>query len=192
MAAPIGRLILVTGPARSGKSEWAESLAIAMGQPILYIATSINDPNDLEWQARIAAHQIRRPIDWETWEIPEELSESLIQVPPHTTILVDSLGTWIANLLETSNAEWLQIMQNLLTILNTMPCPVILVAEEVGWGIVPAYPLGRSFRDRLGRLVREIGAIADQVYLVTGGYALDLRQLGTPILKQPKSFPHNA
>jgi adenosylcobinamide kinase/adenosylcobinamide-phosphate guanylyltransferase len=55
------------------------------------------------------------------------------------------------------------------------------VGEEVGWGIVPAYPMGRSFRDRLGRLVREIGVIADHVYLVTGGYALDLTQFGTPI-----------
>jgi adenosylcobinamide kinase / adenosylcobinamide-phosphate guanylyltransferase len=190
MTAPPARLILVTGPARSGKSEWAESLAIATHQPIIYIATSLNDPTDLEWQARIAAHQIRRPIDWQTWEIPEELVESLTQIPPQTTVLVDSLGTWVANLLELSNAEWLHIMQNLLTILNTIPCPIIFVAEEVGWGIVPAYPLGRSFRDRLGRLVREIGAIADQVYLVTGGYALDLRQLGTPILKQPERFPH--
>lgn len=191
MTVPSGQLILVTGPARSGKSEWAESLAIATGQPIVYIATSINDPTDLEWQARIAAHQIRRPIDWETWEIPDELPASLTQISPNTTALVDSLGTWVANILETSNAEWLQIVQNLITILNTSPCRVILVAEEVGWGIVPAYPLGRCFRDRLGRLVREIGAIADQVYLVTGGHALDLRQLGTPILKQPESFPHN-
>jgi adenosylcobinamide kinase / adenosylcobinamide-phosphate guanylyltransferase len=182
MATPSpGRLILVTGPARSGKSEWAESLAIAAKQPIIYIATSLSDPADLEWQARIAAHQIRRPIDWETREVPEALAETLSQISPHSTVLVDSLGTWLANLLELSNAEWLHVMQHLLTVLKTTPCRVILVGEEVGWGIVPAYPIGRSFRDRLGRLVREIGVIADHVYLVTGGYALDLTQIGTPI-----------
>jgi adenosylcobinamide kinase / adenosylcobinamide-phosphate guanylyltransferase len=55
------------------------------------------------------------------------------------------------------------------------------VAEETGWGVVPAYPLGRQFRDRLGTLIRLVGAIADQVYLITGGYALNLTLLGTPI-----------
>ena len=58
---------------------------------------------------------------------------------------------------------------------------VILVGEETGWGVVPAYPAGRLFRDRLGTLVRQIGAIADNVYLVTGGYALELSVLGTPL-----------
>jgi adenosylcobinamide kinase / adenosylcobinamide-phosphate guanylyltransferase len=58
---------------------------------------------------------------------------------------------------------------------------VIVVAEETGWGVVPAYPMGRQFRDRLGSLTRKIGAIAHPVYLVTAGYALDLTQIGIPI-----------
>jgi adenosylcobinamide kinase / adenosylcobinamide-phosphate guanylyltransferase len=58
---------------------------------------------------------------------------------------------------------------------------IILVSEETGWGVVPAYPLGRLFRDRLGSLTRRVGAIAQAVYLVTAGYALDLTQLGTPL-----------
>jgi len=59
---------------------------------------------------------------------------------------------------------------------------VILVSEETGWGVVPAYPLGRKFRDRLGYLTRQVGAVADPVYLVVAGYAVDLRLIGTAIL----------
>jgi adenosylcobinamide kinase / adenosylcobinamide-phosphate guanylyltransferase len=174
-------LILVTGPARSGKSEWAEAIALQSKASVVYVATAQTDPADLEWQARIDQHRQRRPADWNTLEVPLELAATLQQAPKNSCLLVDSLGTWLANHLQTEPAVWAEIRDQLLCSLTQSESQVILVAEETGWGLVPAYPLGRSFRDRLGDLVRRIGAIADPVYLVTGGYALNLTQLGTPL-----------
>jgi adenosylcobinamide kinase/adenosylcobinamide-phosphate guanylyltransferase len=177
----LGRLILVTGPSRSGKSAWAEALAAQSQQPVLYIATSINNPDDLEWQKRIQLHCDRRPPHWQLQEVPNALAEAITQAPPHHCILIDSLGTWLANQLEQTADEWQQTEATLLETLQNSTQRIILVSEEVGWGVVPAYPAGRLFRDRLGTLARHIGVLADQVYLVTAGYALDIKALGQPV-----------
>ncbi|MEG4808318.1 bifunctional adenosylcobinamide kinase/adenosylcobinamide-phosphate guanylyltransferase [Microcoleus sp. F8-D3] len=175
------QLILVTGPARSGKSEWAETLAVGSGKQVIYVATGRVDEADLEWLRRLDRHRNRRPVDWTTLEVPIELSPVVEAGKPSDCLLIDSLGTWTANLLEEEAAVWARAQQDLLASLKSAAADVILVGEETGWGVVPAYPAGRLFRDRLGTLVRRIGAIADRVYLATGGYALDLRALGTPL-----------
>jgi adenosylcobinamide kinase/adenosylcobinamide-phosphate guanylyltransferase len=181
-----GSIVLVTGPARSGKSEWAEQLAADSHRPVVYIATAQVNADDQEWQARIALHQQRRPADWQTLAVAVELATAVATAPPAACLLVDSLGTWLANLLEQDESTWQTTVDGLLESLSQTPCPVILVAEEVGWGVVPAYPMGRLFRDRLGGLIRHISAIATTVYLVTGGYVLDLSVLGKPLrCKQP-------
>ncbi len=176
-----GCVILVLGPARSGKSEWAETLAQQSGLPVTYVATACTDPEDAEWLRRIQQHAQRRPVHWQTLEVPIALADTIQSTPAHTCLLVDSLGTWLANLLEQSDPDWQAIVTELLAGLTATPATVILVAEETGWGVVPAYPLGRLFRDRLGNLVRQIGTLASAVYLVTGGHALNLRLLGTPL-----------
>jgi len=175
------QLILVTGPARSGKSEWAETLAAGSGKQVIYVATGRVDEADLEWLRRLEQHQKRRPINWTTLEVPIELSAVVRAGKPSDCFLIDSLGTWTANLLEQEAAVWATQQQDLLASLKSAAADVILVGEETGWGVVPAYPAGRLFRDRLGTLVRLIGAIADTVYLATGGYALNLSSLGTPL-----------
>ncbi|MGB8698163.1 MAG: bifunctional adenosylcobinamide kinase/adenosylcobinamide-phosphate guanylyltransferase [Thermosynechococcaceae cyanobacterium] len=177
----LGRLILVSGPTRSGKSEWAEQLAQQTRQSVVYIATSVLSPDDLDWQARIQIHRDRRPSDWACWEVPIALADVLSAPSDPCCLLVDSLGTWVANGLDQTPEDWTKIQNALIQALENTAHQVILVAEEVGWGIVPAYPTGRLFRDRLGDLVRRIGGIADQVYLVAAGYALDLKQLGQPV-----------
>ena len=174
-------LVLVTGPSRSGKSEWAEDLAAQVGDPVIYVATSQLDPTDLEWQSRVQRHRDRRPKDWITQAVPRHLATAVDIAPDAHCLLVDSLGTWLTNCLEESENDWKKTVQTLLVSLQSTSNTVILVAEETGWGVVPAYPLGRTFRDRLGHLTRQIGAIADVVYLVTAGYALNLSQLGTPL-----------
>lgn len=172
------QLILVTGPARSGKSQWAEALASRMNCPVTYLATARQDETDAEWQARLQQHRRRRPSHWQTREVPTALAEAIEQaVPPHC-LLVDSLGTWVANLLAQEEETWQETVSQLLAGLVRAPVSLILVAEEVGWGVVPAYPAGRQFRDRLGSLSRQVGGIASTTYLVTGGYALNLSQLG--------------
>jgi adenosylcobinamide kinase / adenosylcobinamide-phosphate guanylyltransferase len=174
-------ITLVTGPARSGKSEWAEHLAQQSNLPVIYVATAQSDPTDAEWQARIEQHRSRRPTEWTTVHCPIDLAEMIQSAPAGSCLLVDSLGTWLANLLDQDDVAWNQTLQALLYGLQTSPCPLILVAEEVGWGVVPAYPIGRTFRDRLGMLTRQVGAIADPVYLVTAGYAVNLRQIGIAV-----------
>jgi len=177
--------ILVTGPARSGKSEWAETLALRSGKAVSYIATAQSDPDDIEWQARIAQHQRRRPATWKTIATPIELAAVIGTATASDCLLIDSLGTWVANLLDQEDEAWQQTVQNLLSSLEKTHSQVILVAEETGWGVVPAYPIGRLFRDRLGNLTRQVGAIANPVYLITGGYVLNLSQLGVPLPAKP-------
>ncbi|MEN9217681.1 MAG: bifunctional adenosylcobinamide kinase/adenosylcobinamide-phosphate guanylyltransferase [Gloeomargarita sp. DG_2_bins_126] len=176
-------LILVSGPSRSGKSRWAEQLAAHLSIPVIYVATGIPDPSDAEWQARIRQHQRRRPPTWQTLEPPLDLVKLCKNPPPNCGLLIDSLGTWVAQFLECNAGEWLTLQTQLLTALQIIANPTIVVAEEVGWGVVPAYPSGRLFRDRLGELVQAVGAMAAQVYLVTGGWALNLTQLGQPVPK---------
>ncbi len=177
----MGRLILVTGPSRSGKSDWAEALATQSGQPVLYVATSLNSPDDCEWQARVQRHRDRRPAHWKLWEVPHTLTEAVSQAPEQHCILIDSLGTWLANQLDQTTEQWQQTEAELLAALQRGTQPIILVAEEVGWGVVPAYPAGRLFCDRLGTLSRRIGGLADRVYLVVAGYALDIKILGQAV-----------
>ncbi|MDX2229023.1 MAG: bifunctional adenosylcobinamide kinase/adenosylcobinamide-phosphate guanylyltransferase [Leptolyngbyaceae cyanobacterium bins.349] len=174
-------LILVTGAARSGKSEWAECLAAQSGLAVVYVATAQVDDTDLEWRARIERHQRRRPPAWTTRHVPIALAATVEQAPATQCLLIDSLGTWLANRLEADELTWETTEQHLLAVLAQASSQVIVVAEETGWGVVPAYPLGRTFRDRLGRLTRAIAAIADPAYLVVAGYALNLKQLGVPI-----------
>jgi adenosylcobinamide kinase/adenosylcobinamide-phosphate guanylyltransferase len=181
------RIILVTGPASSGKSEWAEQLAIATERTVSYVATARVDPEDQEWRSRIEQHARRRPSSWRTLLVPLELAATLESAIPSDCWLVDSLGTWVANGLEEDEMAWNKRVAELLARLRAVSGVVILVAEETGWGVVPAYPLGRKFRDRLGQLTRQVGAIAATVYLVTGGYALNLSALGEPLpLRSPE------
>ena len=175
------RVILVVGPASSGKSEWAEKLAQASTKPVTYIATAIAHADDPAWQEKIQKHASRRPPSWSTAEIPTALADYLNQENSHNCLLIDSLGTWVANLLDADDQVWEKTVTDFLESLKNPSAEVILVAEETGWGVIPAYKSGRMFRDRLGNLSRRVGEIATEVYLVTGGYALPLNQVGQPL-----------
>ncbi len=177
-------IILVTGATRSGKSEWAEYLAMRSLKNVIYIATATRYPDDVEWEARLQKHSDRRPDSWQTLEVPIELASNILDIQNDTYILVDSLGTWLANLIETDDQSWAKIEKELLEAIQACEVDVTFVSEEVGWGLVPEYKLGRIFRDRLGGLSRKIGAIADVVYLVTGGYAIDLTKIGEKLPNQ--------
>ena len=172
------QIILVTGAARSGKSEWAERLATKTNKSVIYVATAIVNANDREWLKRIELHQQRRPPHWQTLCVSEQLASTITNAEASHCLLIDSLGTWVANFLDREADAWQEIQKSLLDSLQTTRTDVILVAEETAWGVIPAYKSGRIFRDRLGNLIRQIGAIASEVYLVTGGHALNLSQLG--------------
>lgn len=175
------QIVIVTGPTRSGKSEWAETLAQQSGQAVVYVATSAVDPADQEWQARLALHRQRRPADWQLWEVSVDLAAALRLGKATDCLLVDSLGSWLANGLGQDEDQWQQTMEEVVASVQDTAATVIVVAEETGWGVVPAYPSGRQFRDRLGQMTRRLGRVADAVYLVVAGYAVDLRQVGVAV-----------
>jgi adenosylcobinamide kinase/adenosylcobinamide-phosphate guanylyltransferase len=177
------KIILVTGASSSGKSEFAEVLAQRTHKSVTYIATAKTNDRDREWQARILKHQQRRPASWQTITVNTDLSSYLKQARISDCLLIDSLGTWVANLLEAEELAWQTAKNSFLSSLQVTAATTILVGEETGWGVVPAYPMGRLFRDRLGNLSRQVGNIADTTYLVAGGHVIDLSVLGEPLKK---------
>ncbi|MGK7958245.1 MAG: bifunctional adenosylcobinamide kinase/adenosylcobinamide-phosphate guanylyltransferase [Crocosphaera sp.] len=173
--------ILVTGPSRSGKSEWAETLAKGINTSVIYVATALENPDDLQWQQRIEKHRLRRPSHWQTLAVPYDLSMTIEQAKPPCCLLIDSLGTWVANGLDQDEATWKAMATRLLEGTKQASINIIFVAEETGWGVIPAYESGRLFRDRLGQLTRKLGTLVDTTYLVTGGHVLNLSLLGKPL-----------
>jgi adenosylcobinamide kinase / adenosylcobinamide-phosphate guanylyltransferase len=167
----VPKLTLVLGGARSGKSRYAESLIATLPPPWLYVATA--EAGDEEMTARIRAHRARREPDWRTIEAPRHLVAAL-QKAGTTPVLVDCLTLWLANLMladidieaETTHLE---------KALAAAAAPVILVANEVGSGIVPDHLLGRKFRDLQGMLNQRIAARADHVVLMVAGLPLALK-----------------
>jgi adenosylcobinamide kinase/adenosylcobinamide-phosphate guanylyltransferase len=176
---------LVLGGARSGKSAWAERRAAESGRPVLYLATA--EAGDAEMTARIAAHQQARPSSWRTGEEPRDLAGVLRRhAHPGDVVLVDCLTLWLSNLLAQATSDRataaaaldpLIRAEELLTVVADLGLHMLLVSNEVGMGIVPPYPLGREFRDLLGRLNQTVAARADEVILLVAGLPLDLRRL---------------
>jgi adenosylcobinamide kinase / adenosylcobinamide-phosphate guanylyltransferase len=177
----MGRIVLVTGAARSGKSEWAERIVRESGKSVIYVATAQRYEGDTDWDARIDLHVQRRPVAWRSIEVPIELSAVINQGKAGEILLVDSLGTWVGNLLEESEEDWLWRCETFVQCVRDCDADIVLVAEETGWGVVPAYPIGRLFRDRLGRLGRVMGQVAGETFLVVAGFAVDLRLVGRAI-----------
>ncbi len=164
-------LTLVLGGARSGKSRYAEGVVAAVAPPWAYVATA--QAGDEEMSGRIKAHRERRGADWRTIEAPRDLSAALAacgQMPA----LVDCLTLWLSNLM-LADADIEQEMQALETALASRTAPTALVANEVGSGIVPDYPLGRRFRDLQGILNQRIAARADRVVLMVAGLPLAVK-----------------
>jgi adenosylcobinamide kinase/adenosylcobinamide-phosphate guanylyltransferase len=179
-AGPPGPLTLVSGPAASGKSRWAEHLAECSGRPVTYIATGPLLPDDPLWQERLRRHRLRRPAHWLLVEAEGGLAEALKRVPAEHLALVESLGTWVAAHLDCDPAGWHERQEELLTSLGIGPA-VVVVIEETGWGVVPATAVGGRFRERLGALQQKLAAQAQGSWLVLQGRALDLHALGCPV-----------
>jgi adenosylcobinamide kinase/adenosylcobinamide-phosphate guanylyltransferase len=175
------RLVVVSGPARGGKSRWAEHLAGASGLPVVYLATGPVLEHDPAWQRRLERHRRRRPSLWRCREVEGALAEALDQLGPGELALIDSLGTWVAAHLDAEAEEWgLQLQQLLLTI-DRCPAALLVVCEETGWGVVPATAAGGRFRDRLGRVQRMLTERCDAAWLVVQGRAIDLLRCSLPV-----------
>ena len=181
----MGKLTLILGGARSGKSTYAEKLAMRKGERVAYVATS--QALDEEMQNRIAVHRQKRPASWQTYEIPSRVGQNLLQTPLQAdVILLDCLTLLVANrLLEAapdvdqpdasvSETEIKDEIECLLEAIQASPAEWIIVSNEVGLGLVPPYPLGRIYRDLLGWANQRLGLIADRVVFMIAGMPMNL------------------
>lgn len=181
----LGKLTFVLGGARSGKSSFAEQLALQSGRPVLYVATA--RALDDEMRERIRQHRERRPGHWRTLEADLRAGEAAqAMARPEELALVDCLTLLVSNAileggedvsLEAAQPRAAQEVESLLAFARIHPAPVILVSNEVGLGGTPLYPLGRVYQDVLGWANQRVAAEAEQVYWVVAGLPVEIKQL---------------
>ncbi|WP_430256577.1 bifunctional adenosylcobinamide kinase/adenosylcobinamide-phosphate guanylyltransferase [Neorhizobium sp. DAR64872/K0K18] len=168
-----GRVVLVLGGARSGKSSFAEKLCRETGLSRHYIATG--RAYDAEMEERILRHQDDRGTGWITHETPLNLAANLRSIDSgDVVILVDCLTLWVTNLMM-AEADMASASDGLMSYLKDCAATVILVSNEVGLGIVPDNRMAREFRDHAGRLHQGIAAEADEVFFVAAGLPLKMK-----------------
>ncbi len=189
----MGRLILILGGARSGKSTFAQELAGNLGgEHVLYVATA--EAGDKEMQQRIVAHRQARPSTWQTVEAPVDVGKAIheaLAIRSANAVLLDCFTLLVSNVILQGASDgdpddvddvaaWMRVEAELDGVLDTLRAgdmPWIVVSNEVGWGLVPPCPLGRVYRDLLGRANQRMAAMADQVYLMIAGMPVDVKAL---------------
>ena len=166
-------LLLLIGGARSGKSELALRLASEQTEPVVFVATG--EAGDEEMQARIGQHRRERPPSWQTIEEPIRLRETLETIDRQSCVIVDCLTLWAANALERLGAAEAETQAGAAAATAAARRGLtIAVSNEVGLGLVPDNPLGRSYRDLLGRVNSLWADAAERAYLLVAGRALPL------------------
>jgi adenosylcobinamide kinase/adenosylcobinamide-phosphate guanylyltransferase len=167
---------LVVGGVRSGKSRYAQQLAERESR-VIFVATA--KASDDEMQRKIDRHREERPAEWITVEEPLELAQVLTQRGQSCDVMVvDCLTIFAANLLEAEGDDRDAVdrrVEALCEALRSAGCSVVLVSNEVGSGVVPAYPLGRRYRDLLGEINQSVARVADDVVLMVAGLPLALK-----------------
>ncbi|MCA0250854.1 MAG: bifunctional adenosylcobinamide kinase/adenosylcobinamide-phosphate guanylyltransferase [Actinobacteria bacterium] len=174
--------VLVTGGVRSGKSRYAERF-LAAADAVAYVTPGYPaDPNqDPEWASRVMAHRQRRPAHWRT---DETLELARAVDAAHTPVLIDCLGTWVTRLLDgwqawdAPAAEWQPRLDGEVAALTAAVArarvDIVMVTNEVGWGVVSEHRSGRIFADQLGRVNQAVAAVCDEVVLMVAGRPLRL------------------
>jgi adenosylcobinamide kinase/adenosylcobinamide-phosphate guanylyltransferase len=179
------QLILILGGARSGKSDYAEQLAAELGQQVLFIATA--EIGDEEMAQRVAAHRSTRPTAWQTLEAPRHVGAALagLQDAPQV-LLLDCLTLLVSNILLALEAEPQPVveaavqaeLEAILAAQSRLGLPLIVVSNEVGLGLVPPYPLGRVYRDVLGRANQYLAGRANRVIFMVAGLPMVIKDEG--------------
>lgn len=158
------------GGARSGKSLVAERYAARQAAPVTYVATAVVVDDDPDFAARVALHRARRPAPWATVEAGAQLSDAVRGIDG--TVLIDSLGTWLA-----LHHDFQADSAGLIDALKQRTGATIVVSEEVGLGVHPSTAIGRHFRDALGTVNQAVAGVADEVFLVVAGRVLHLSRM---------------
>ncbi len=172
----MAKVVFITGGTRSGTSGFAEKLAEGFGAPLGYVATGM--AGDSEMAERIRRHRLRRGEQWQTLEEPYDVAGVLAGHDGYfRAMLLDCVTLWLTNLL----LHWddpVRVRREVLALADVLPTlatPVILVANEVGMGIVPENALARTFRDLAGEANEILAAVADEAYVVFSGLPLKLK-----------------
>lgn len=185
----VGRLTLVTGGARSGKSSFAEERAKGLGANVLYIATAI--AFDDEMKERIRRHRLQRPSSWETLEAFRDFGTVLPELlKGRDAVLLDCMTVMVSNIMLQKAMDWESLstdeinrvetevseqVEALLSIIKGADIPFILVTNELGMGVVPASALGRAARDIAGRANQQVARAADEVYFCVSGIPVKIK-----------------
>lgn len=184
----MGKIIYITGGARSGKSTLAENIALNNYKTRTYLATAI--PYDDEMVDRIDKHLVQRGENWETIEGYKNISKLLEDKMESDVVLLDCLTNMVSNLLLDNHVDWDMVtpsevnemedkiileIDNLLACINSHRGDFIIVSNELGMGLVPPYPLGRYFRDISGRINQRIASESHEAYMVVSGLKIRLK-----------------
>jgi len=176
-------LTLILGGARSGKSAHAQQLARERGgDDVLFVATA--QAHDDEMETRIAAHRADRPAAWRTLEVPRHVGEAISQAGLCGVVLVDCLTLLLSNAVvalpesaSTAEAEAVALaeVEELIAAYRRGMASWIVISNEVGLGLVPPYPMGRAYRDALGRANQHLAAEADEVLFMVAGIPMKVK-----------------
>ena len=163
-------ITLVTGAIKSGKSEFAEKLATGF-KKLTYIALSDSRPDDLVWQEKIKLHKSRRPSNWDVIE-----NDDLLCVFKNVSgpLLIDSIGGFVVKNINEDNNEWKKNLLLLNKCLIEYKSDIIIVGEQVGWGLVSEYKIGNIFTERIGEVLKDITLISSNNWLTINGKAIKL------------------
>lgn len=176
----MGKITLVTGGVRSGKSRFALSYAQSKDGTKMFIATAV--PFDDEMKKRVDNHRLERGELFETVEEPYELAAAIARVQSEYSItVVDCLTVWMGNLFykyEQNPGQIHDEIDRLISALRCLQSEIIIVTNEVGWGIVPENKLAREFRDMNGLLNQKVAAVADNVILSVSGIQINIKGNG--------------
>ncbi len=170
------KIILVIGGSRSGKSRYALRRAVPFSRKA-FIATAL--PIDEEMKERIAAHQRERDPSFATIEAPFALGDAILSLPKDIEIaVIDCLTVWLGNLMYRHGDSKMEFseMEALFRALRHPPCPLVLVSNEVGLGIVPGDAASRRFRDAAGTLNQRVASLADEVIFMVSGLPMPLKK----------------
>ena len=173
-------LILISGPTKSGKSKLAEFL-IKEQESVTYIATSKPRKDDKEWQRRIMVHKKRRPITWKFIEHPTNICDEIESINKNESVLIDSLGGLVEQHLMDNEFEWDIFQNEFINCLISSNLGIIIVSEEIGWGLVPSSPIGHLFRERHSNLSSLLNRHSHQKWLALNGIAINLNKIGHQI-----------
>ncbi len=172
----MGNLIFITGGVRSGKSDFAVTRAAAAGDQVCFIATC--QPLDDEMEHRVRKHRENRPSSWQTIEEQLDIAAALGKVSAGTkAVIIDCLTLLVSNMTfaQLSDDDIEHRIGLMLKAIENVPFEVIVVTNELGWGIVPENELARRFRDTAGRVNQMAARAAREAYLMVAGIPVQLK-----------------